>query len=31
MNDVENLIDFFKDINPKGEHVIIIAKEGYKL
>ena len=31
MNDVENLIDYFKDINLKGEHVIIIAKEGYKL
>ena len=29
--DLESIIDYFSDINPKGEYVIIIAKEGYNI
>ena len=31
MNDLESIIDYFSDINPKGEYVIIISKEGYNI
>ena len=31
LDDIDKIIDFFDDINPKGEYVILIAKENYKL
>ena len=31
LNDIENIINIFNDISPKGEYVILIAKENYKL
>ena len=31
MNKVSNIIDEFENINPKGEFVILIAKENYTL
>ena len=31
LDDINNIISFFDDVNPKGEYVILIAKEDYKL
>ena len=31
LDEVKNMIDVFSTFNPKGEYVIIISKEGYKL
>ena len=29
--DTKSMINIFEEINPKGEHVILIAKKGYKI
>tara|TARA_B100001750_G_C15390643_1_gene537241 strand:+ start:224 stop:907 length:684 start_codon:yes stop_codon:yes gene_type:complete len=31
LDKAKNLIEFFSEVNPKGEYVIVISKEGYKL